>query len=73
MLADCEQRVRSAPYEVSDDESGAFRGGSSKGYDVISRRALLGSNRNADGTENIKSELYFIICTERERLFVYIL
>jgi len=70
LLADCEQRVRSAPYEVSDDESGAFRGGSSKGYDVISRRVLLGSNRNADGTENEKSEIYFMIA-RREILFVY--
>jgi hypothetical protein len=56
LLADCQQRVRSAPYEVARDEDAAYRGGSSKGYDVISRRALLTNNRNADGTENERSE-----------------
>lgn len=55
LLMDCEQRVRSAPFEVAVDDYGAFRGGSSKGYDVIRRSALLGDNRNADGTENQKS------------------
>ena len=47
---DCEQRVRSAPFATTD-EAGAFCGGKSKGYSVISRGALLKSNRNANGSE----------------------
>ncbi|KAL3826555.1 hypothetical protein ACHAXA_003619 [Cyclostephanos tholiformis] len=58
LLSDCERRVRSAPYEVARDESEAHRGGSSKGYDVISRRALLANSRDADGTENRKTLLH---------------
>lgn len=50
LLMDCEQRVRSAPFATTD-EAGAFCGGKSKGYSVISRSALLKSNRNADGSE----------------------
>lgn len=50
LLMDCEQRVRSAPFATTD-EAGAFCGGKSKGYSVISRGALLKSNRNANGSE----------------------
>lgn len=50
LLMDCEQRVRSAPFATTD-EAGAFCGGKSKGYSVISRSALLKSNRNANGSE----------------------
>eukprot|EP00578_Thalassiosira_sp_NH16_P026977 CAMPEP_0181101802 /NCGR_PEP_ID=MMETSP1071-20121207/13962_1 /TAXON_ID=35127 /ORGANISM="Thalassiosira sp., Strain NH16" /LENGTH=736 /DNA_ID=CAMNT_0023184705 /DNA_START=81 /DNA_END=2291 /DNA_ORIENTATION=+ len=54
---DCEQRVKSAPMEATD-EFNAFRGGESKGYNVISRSSLLRDNRNADGTEDKKTLLH---------------
>jgi len=55
LRVDCEQRVKSSPFEISN-EYNVFRGGSSKGYNVISRKVLLKSCRNEDGTENQKSE-----------------
>eukprot|EP00579_Thalassiosira_antarctica_P029791 CAMPEP_0202030562 /NCGR_PEP_ID=MMETSP0905-20130828/64560_1 /ASSEMBLY_ACC=CAM_ASM_000554 /TAXON_ID=420261 /ORGANISM="Thalassiosira antarctica, Strain CCMP982" /LENGTH=711 /DNA_ID=CAMNT_0048594365 /DNA_START=66 /DNA_END=2198 /DNA_ORIENTATION=+ len=54
---DCEQRVKSAPLEATD-EFNAFRGGTTKGYNVMSRSALLKGNRNADGTENQKTLMH---------------
>ncbi|KAL7538135.1 hypothetical protein ACHAXR_008307 [Thalassiosira sp. AJA248-18] len=55
LLTDCEQRVKSAPMEATD-EFNVFRGGTSKGYNIISRSSLLKDSRNADGTENQSSE-----------------
>ena len=52
---DCEQRVKSAPFETSDEKN-VFSGGESKGYNVISRKQLMKSSMNSDGTENQKSE-----------------
>ena len=60
---DCEQRVKTAPLEAVDEAS-AYRGETSKGYNVISRSALLGENRK-DGAENRKSEFIMLgICEE---------
>ena len=56
---DCDQRVKSAPFETSDEEN-VFSGGESKGYNVISRKQLMKSSMNSDGTENQKSELIFV-------------
>ena len=60
---DCEQRVKTAPLEATD-EVDVFRGGTNKGYNVISRSDLLKESRNSDGTENKASELClpFILC-----------
>jgi len=59
---DCDQRVKSAPFETSDEQS-VFSGGESKGYNIISRKQLMKSSMNSDGTENQKSELIFVcIC-----------
>ena len=55
LAMDCEQRVKTAPFEATDEAS-VFRGGTSKGYNVISRSALRKKNRNEDGTENDTSE-----------------
>ena len=52
LSVDCMQRVNAAPFEALGEEK-VFRGGESKGYNVISRQSLA---RNADGTENSKSE-----------------
>lgn len=52
LSVDCMQRVNAAPAEALD-ELKVFRGGESKGYNVISRSSLV---RNEDGTENGKSE-----------------
>lgn len=60
---DCEQRVKTAPMEATD-EVGAFRGGTSKGYNVINRSALLKGGRNADGSEDKKSELLSSIAVD---------
>jgi hypothetical protein len=54
---DCVQRVNSAPTEATD-EFNAFRGGTSKGYNVIKRSALLKENRNPDGSEDQKTLLH---------------
>ena len=51
LYTDCVQRVNSAPTEATD-EFDAFRGGTSKGYNVIQRSSLLKENRNPDGSEN---------------------
>ena len=50
LSVDCNQRVNAAPLPALGEEK-VFRGGESKGYNVISRRSLV---RNADGTENAK-------------------
>jgi hypothetical protein len=55
LALDCEQRVKSAPFTTTD-ETRVFRGGTSKGYNVISRSALRKKYRNKDGTENDTSE-----------------
>ncbi len=55
LAMDCEQRVKSAPFEAIDETS-VFRGGTSKGYNVISRSALRKNYRNDDGSENDTSE-----------------
>jgi hypothetical protein len=55
LSVDCMQRVNGAPVEAEEEEK-VFRGGSSKGYNVISRENLLKESRNSDGTENVKSE-----------------
>ena len=52
LSVDCMQRVNAAPVEALGEEK-VFRGGKSKGYNVISRGSLF---RNVDGTENSKSE-----------------
>jgi hypothetical protein len=52
LSVDCMQRVNAAPEEALGEEK-VFRGGKSKGYNVISRGSLV---RNADGTENGKSK-----------------
>jgi hypothetical protein len=52
LSVDCMQRVNAAPVDALGEEN-VFRGGESKGYNVISRGSLV---RNADGTENGKSE-----------------
>ena len=57
LSTDCEQRVKTSPQEAMD-ETEAFRGGMSKGYNLIKRSALLHSNRNDDGTENQKTLLH---------------
>jgi len=49
---DCEQRVKSAPFETSDEKS-VFSGGESKGYNVISRKQLMKSSMNSDGTDSL--------------------
>lgn len=54
---DCEQRVKSAPFETSDEKN-VFSGGESKGYNVISRKQLMKSSMNSDGTENQKTLLH---------------
>jgi len=56
---DCDQRVKSAPFETSDEQN-VFSGGESKGYNIISRKQLMKSSMNSDGTENQKSELIFV-------------
>ena len=61
LRVDCEQRVKSSPFEISN-EYNVFRGGSSKGYNVISRKVLLKCCRNEDGTENQKSEFILKLC-----------
>jgi len=55
LSVDCMQRVNAAPVEALGEEK-VFRGGESKGYNVISRKSLV---RNEDGTENGKSKLVF--------------
>eukprot|EP00970_Alexandrium_tamarense_P004943 scaffold808_cov196-Alexandrium_tamarense.AAC.80 len=50
---DCMQRINAAPVPTTGEKD-VFRGGTSKGYNVISRSSLLRENRNADGTENQK-------------------
>eukprot|EP00956_Cyclotella_meneghiniana_P044228 scaffold308234_cov109-Cyclotella_meneghiniana.AAC.2 len=50
LRVDCTQRVNAAPLPVLGEEK-VFRGGESKGYNVISRSSLV---RNVDGTENAK-------------------
>ena len=50
LSVDCNQRVNAAPLPALGEEK-VFRGGESKGYNVISRSSLV---RNADGTENAK-------------------
>lgn len=60
LRVDCEQRVKSSPFEISN-EYNVFRGGSSKGYNVISRNVLLKCCRNEDGTENQKSEFMYLV------------
>ncbi|KAL9190612.1 hypothetical protein ACHAXT_000318 [Thalassiosira profunda] len=57
LAAECDQRVNAAPREATDEE-GAYRGGTSKGYNVISRKALLAENRSADGAEDPKTLLH---------------
>jgi hypothetical protein len=65
LAMDCEQRVKTAPFEATDDAS-VFRGGTSKGYNVISRSALRKKNRNEDGTENDTSEYsYFALFVQK--------
>lgn len=57
LSVDCEQRVKTAPMEA-EDEFKVFRGGDSKGYNVISRSALMRDGKNADGTESQKTLLH---------------
>lgn len=57
LSVDCMQRVNAAPVEALDEQK-VFRGGESKGYNVISRGSLV---RNADGTEDGKSECHFLV------------
>jgi hypothetical protein len=70
LAMDCEQRVKSAPFEATD-EAKVFRGGTSKGYNVISRSALRTSNRNEDGSENETSKLCLHFTFKRSpRLYI---
>ncbi|KAL7489937.1 hypothetical protein ACHAW6_015672 [Cyclotella cf. meneghiniana] len=57
LSVDCFQRVNSAPVEALGEEK-VFRGGSSKGYNVISRDDLRRENRNLDKTENSKTLMH---------------
>lgn len=57
---DCMQRINAAPVPATGEKD-VFRGGTSKGYNVISRSSLLRENRNADGTENQKGGCLFML------------
>ncbi|KAL7530575.1 hypothetical protein ACHAWF_003435, partial [Thalassiosira exigua] len=57
LRGDCEQRVTSAPTEATD-EVDAYRGGTSKGYDVVGRGRLRKEGRNEDGSEDRKTLLH---------------